>query len=861
MKSYIAFPFLVSSMFFATFSTCFALSTQRASLANMGVEGDGASSAAAISGDGNVVAFASDAANFVSGDSNNVTDIFVREPLTGATSRVSVSDLGEQANDSSNNPSVNNDGRFIAFESLASNLVSGDSNNAVDIFIHDRVNGTTERVSIGINGGQSNQSSFEPSISADGRFVAYYSDADNLVADDTNNSTDVFIYDRELAVTERVSVDNNNNEGNGISRSPQISSDGRFVAFYSLANNLVANDSNARYDVFVFDRVNRAIESVSVNDAGLQGNNHSLVSSVSSDGRYVAFESLASNLVSNDTNGRADVFLRDRQLQTTIRLSLISDGSNPMGNSRRPRINAQGTHVVFSSSRDLLLGVDTNLREDIYAYNIADSSLELISVHSNGGLGNLASSYAVINADARFVAFQSAASNLVENDFNGVVDVFVTDRGPFNQPPVAKAPPDINIYLGEEVVLDGSASIDPDNDSIVSFTWAIELAPQGSMATISDVNALAPTFVPDMVGEYVISLVVNDGTEDSLADEMFVRVIENLPPVAVIEASTQSGQIPLTVDFSAVNSSDPEFAPLTYAWVFGETNASSDLVDASYTYHNPGTYTVLLTVWDDFGNEASDSVEIVVTAPNLPPLVAPSAVGPTQGPAPLSVSFLANASDPNGDMLTYFWDFGDGSNSAEENPQHTFYGTGSYTVTVQVSDGEFTTTGTLYVAVESQLSLDVTEAEFDYKRRHRTKGKLKLKMSFEYDRQLQHEDVIKIVLDEIALLDVPFKKFRQIRSGVYKYKNKHVYVKLDLRRSVIKITKRRVSASKLKLDGPSNVMLSFDDAMATDSISLQMEEHRHKHGHHDSHRYDDDNNHGSCNLKRYKMLKKHGGAY
>jgi len=267
------------------------------------------------------------------------------------------------------------------------------------------------------------------------------------------------------------------------------------------------------------------------------------------------------------------------------------------------------------------------------------------------------------------VAFQSAANNLVEDDFNGLLDVFVRDRGPFNQPPVAKAPPDLNIYLAEEVVLDGSASIDPDNDSIVSFTWAIELAPQGSMATISDVNALAPTFIPDMVGEYVISLVVNDGTEDSLADEMFVRVIENLPPVAVIEASTLSGQIPLAVDFSAVNSHDPEFAPLTYAWDFGETNGGSDLVDASYTYHNPGTYTVVLTVWDDFGNEASDSVEIVVTAPNQPPQVAPTAVGPTQGSASLNVSFLANASDPNGDMLSYFWDFGDGSNSAEENPQ------------------------------------------------------------------------------------------------------------------------------------------------------------------------------------------------
>ncbi|WP_455203702.1 PKD domain-containing protein [Kaarinaea lacus] len=858
MKSYIAFPLLVSSMFFTSFSTCFAVSTQRASLSELGFEGDGASSAAAISGDGNVVAFASDATNFVSGDSNNVADIFVREPMTGETSRVSVSDSGGQANNSSNNPSVNNDGRFIAFESLASNLVSGDTNNAADIFVHDRVNGTTEIVSIGINGEQSNQSSFDPSISADGRFVAYFSDADNLVADDNNNSIDVFVYDRELAVTERVSVDNNNNEGNGVSRSPQISADGRFVTFYSIASNFVANDVNARYDVFVFDRVDRTIESVSVNDAGLQGNNHSLVSSISSDGRYVAFESLASNLVSNDTNGRADVFLRDRQLQTTLRLSLISDGSNPMGSSRRPRINAQGTHVVFSSARDLLLGVDTNLREDIYAYNIADSALELISVHSNGGLGNLASSYAVINADARYVAFQSAANNLVEDDFNGLVDVFVRDRGPFNQPPVAKAPPDLNIYLGEEVVLDGSASIDPDNDSIVSFTWAIELAPQGSMATISNVNALAPTFVPDLVGEYVISLVVNDGTEDSLADEMFVRVIENLPPVAVIEASTLSGQIPLTVDFSAVNSNDPEFAPLTYAWDFGETNAGSDLVDASYTYNNPGTYTVVLTVWDDFGNEAGDSVEIVVTALNQPPQVVPTAVGPTQGPAPLNVSFLANASDPNGDMLTYFWDFGDGSNSTEENPQHTFYSSGSYTVTVQVSDGEFTTTGTLYVAVESPLSIDVTEAEFDYKKRHRTKGTLKLKMSFEFGGQLQHDDVIKIVLDDTALLDVPFKEFRQKRFGIYKYKNKHVYVKLDLRRSVIKITKRRVSASKLNLKGPSNVMMSFGDTMATDSISLEMEEHHHKHQ--DSHRYDD-NNHDSCNLKRYKMLKKHRDSH
>jgi Tol biopolymer transport system component len=230
--------------------------TMRVSLPDMGSEADGESRFAAISADGRYVAFQSHAGNMVRGDEKGRTDVFVRDRLAGRTYLVSATPRGEVGNqDSDGRPAISADGRYVAFLSWASNLVPGDTNRNSDIFVHDRQSGQTARVSVSSSGQEGNARSYNPAISADGRYVAFVSHADNLVARDTNGQDDVFVHDRETGQTTRVSLAWNGAQANSWSDHPSISADGRYVAFHSRASNLVAADTNGAYmDVFVYDR-------------------------------------------------------------------------------------------------------------------------------------------------------------------------------------------------------------------------------------------------------------------------------------------------------------------------------------------------------------------------------------------------------------------------------------------------------------------------------------------------------------------------------------------------------------------------------------------------------------------------------
>ena len=255
--------------------------------------------------------FYSSASNLVSGDTNGWSDIFVHDRQTGQTTRVSVASDGTQGNSASDKPSISSDGRYVAFKSTATNLVSGDTNGFIDVFVHDRQTGQTTRVSLASDSTQGNGDSYSPSISADGRYVAFRSSASNLVSGDTNGTSDIFVHDRQGGGTTRVSVASDGTQGNGDSYSPSISADGRYVAFMSAASNLVSGDTCCS-DIFVHDRQSGQTTRVSVASDGAQGNNHSWYPSISADGRYVAFHSYASNLVSGDTNSAPDVFVHDR---------------------------------------------------------------------------------------------------------------------------------------------------------------------------------------------------------------------------------------------------------------------------------------------------------------------------------------------------------------------------------------------------------------------------------------------------------------------------------------------------------------------------------------------------------------------
>jgi hypothetical protein len=234
----------------------FARDIERVSISSVGILADGDSEEPSISSDGFMVAFISEATNLVPGDTNDAQDVFVHDLATGITERVSVASAGTQGDDDASTLSLSSNGSFVAFGSFATNLVAGDTNDVIDVFVHDRDTGTTTRVSIATDGTQANDESFSPAISSSGRFVAFRSDATNLVANDTNNDSDIFVRDRASGVTRRVSVDSDGDQANGDSILPAISADGRFVAFSSEASNLVGGDTNNLADIFVHDRQN-----------------------------------------------------------------------------------------------------------------------------------------------------------------------------------------------------------------------------------------------------------------------------------------------------------------------------------------------------------------------------------------------------------------------------------------------------------------------------------------------------------------------------------------------------------------------------------------------------------------------------
>jgi len=402
--------------------------TERVSIDSAGVGGSGASQSPSISADGRYVAFHSSASDLVSGDTNLDYDVFVRDRQNGTTERVSVDSLGTEGDSASFYASISADGRYVVFHGLATNLVGGDTNGTFDVFVHDRQSGATERVSLDSLGAEGNDRSSFPSVSADGRYVAFESEATNLASGDANGTLDIFVHDRQSGTTECVSVDALGVPGNDASQTASISADGRYVVFESFASDLVSGDTNGRPDVFVRDHLLGVTERVSVDSSGAEGNSNSERGSISPDGRYVAFDSFASNLVGSDSNGHFDVFVRDRHLGVTERVSLGAGGAEGNSASQQASVSADGRFVVFDSFASNLVGGDTNGRADAFIRDRLLGVTERVSVNSAGAQGNGESSAPSVSADGRDVAFQSQAGNLVGGDTNGNWDVFVRDR-------------------------------------------------------------------------------------------------------------------------------------------------------------------------------------------------------------------------------------------------------------------------------------------------------------------------------------------------------------------------------------------------------------------------------------------------
>lgn len=353
--------------------------------------------------------------------------LFVPTAMAQSTTRVSVASTTAQGDDRSGGATLSADARYVAFWSDASNLVPGDTNGVTDCFVHDRQTGQTTRVSVSSAGVQGNSfTALWSFITSDGRYVAFSSSASNLVPGDTNGDYDAFVHDRQTATTSRVSVSSTGAEANESCGRPVLSDDGRYVAFYSRASTLVAGDTNNTEDSFVHDRQTGVTERVSVHTSGAQGNSSSYMTSISADGRYVSFESFASSLVTGDTNGSRDVFVHDRQTGTTSRVSVSSLGAQGTSGSQGGSMSADGRYVTFDSNSAFVPGDIPG--QSVFVHDRQTATTSVVSVSSSGMQVGGVSFAESISDDGRYVAFSSSADTLVAGDTNTFYDAFVHDR-------------------------------------------------------------------------------------------------------------------------------------------------------------------------------------------------------------------------------------------------------------------------------------------------------------------------------------------------------------------------------------------------------------------------------------------------
>ena len=339
---------------------------------------------AQISADGRYVVFTSNASNLVAGDTNGTTDIFRKDLETGEIVRVSTDAGGAQATGSSESAQISADGRYVVFSSNADNLVAGDTNGTTDIFRKDLETGEIVRVSTDAGGAQANSDSYNAQISADGRYVVFASYADNLVAGDTNFSTDIFRKDLETGEIVRISTDAGGAQANSDSYNAQISADGRYVVFASNADNLVAGDTNNVYDIFRKDLETGEIVRISTDAGGAQANSDSYNAQISADGRYVVFSSYANNLVAGDTNGTTDIFRKDLDTGEIVRVSTDAGGAQANSDSYNAQISADGRYVVFASYANNLVAGDTNGTTDIFRKDLETGEIVRLSVDDVG---------------------------------------------------------------------------------------------------------------------------------------------------------------------------------------------------------------------------------------------------------------------------------------------------------------------------------------------------------------------------------------------------------------------------------------------------------------------------------------------
>ena len=569
-----------------------------------------------ISSDGRFVSFTSYATNL--GDVDFDMDIFVKDTESGAIYEASNTSTGGRSNGDSFNASMTPDGRYIVFESYASNLVPEDTSRTGDIFVRDLLTGALTRVSTSSTGVEGNDRSYSPSISDDGRYIAFRSDATNLVVGDTNGFGDIFVKDRETGQLMLASLTFNGLQGNNHSFEPAISGDGNTIAFRSYASNIVAGVDNNFEDIYVRNLRTGVTTRANTSSSGQQGNNAVWYPSLSYDGRFVSFPSTANNLVLGDTNGTWDVFVKDLLTNETKRVSTGSNGSEANGISNYARISADGRLVTFLSFATNLVQGDTNSKADVFVKDLFTGVTTRASTNLDGIQANDASFESILSATGSFIAFSSAATNLIPTDTNNATDIFVKNLTNGNI--IAAATTNNSIPIGSVVASDQDAGarlrysltgVGSENFSIDRLTGRIFLSSNALMNF-----ELEPT--------HSFVAIVSDGDlSNSVPITVHVTNGNNRPTEILLTSNT----LPENSEFGSIVGLFSSFDPNpgdTFVYEFadglGSTDNSAFTIDGNklrlatgFDFETKSTYSIRIRSTDNGGLYKEKVFSVLVT--------------------------------------------------------------------------------------------------------------------------------------------------------------------------------------------------------------------------------------------------------
>jgi len=581
------------------------------SVSSGGVEGNNSSGASSVSADGRYIAFQSLATNLVS-PSGIDSQIFVRDRLTGATTLVSAGPGGTYGDSNSYDPGISGDGRYIGFESQATNLVSPAS-SGTQVFVRDTQAGTTAMVSVDASGVQGNADSFNASLSADGRYIAFQSPATNLVSPPTSGNH-IFVRDTQAGTTALASVNASGVPCDGYSSNPSISPNGRYVSFESWSTNLVSPPSNGTYSqIFVHDMQTGVNRLASKGPGGSEGNANSEYSSISADGLHVTFHSTATNLVSPATGGTLQVFMYDGLSDAVTLVSVNTSGSEGNNISRFPCISADGRYVAFYSwVTDLVSPATSGVQ--VFVRDMQAGVTTLVSMNASGVQGNNYSAFPSISGNGNFIAFTSGATNLVSPPTSS--DQIFVAGGPYIPPApdtftiTATAGANGSISPSGVVTVSSGAGKTFTITANAGYQIADVLVDGSSVGAVSSYTFTNVTADHTISASFVFLFAGTGGGTQSHGGGLAAALPGTQPPVQLPNIQVQSASLsasmvapgtPVTITASLANRGSVNGTAAIKVYVNGQEEASRGLtvnsgsglpLSFTITRNEPGTYAV-----------------------------------------------------------------------------------------------------------------------------------------------------------------------------------------------------------------------------------------------------------------------------